>query len=206
MGCHALGYMRYNRMGRDIGLSDEQLLANLMFVHDFSKELRGEPEKVGEQMKIAMQPRDAARWFGIKVPDLSVVARSRGADWLYSYLRAFHVDDSRPFGTNNSVFKDVGMPHVLWELEGLKQPLYETVQDADGQESRTVVGYEYVQAGKMSPVEYDGAVRDLVNFLVYVGEPAKLQRYTIGLWVMLFLIIFAFLAYALKKEYWRDIH
>lgn len=205
MGCHSLSYMRYNRLGDDIGLTDAQVTENLMFVYDFSGP-QGEPEKVGALMKNAMPARDAAKWFGAKIPDLSVVARSRGADWLYTYLRTFYLDESRPMGVNNARFPLVGMPHVLWELEGLKKPIFETHKDHEGNDVQVIVGYEKVTEGTRSEVEYDSDVRDLVNFLVYVGEPAKLQRYSIGVWVILFLVILFFVAYALKKEYWKDVH
>ncbi len=196
LSCHSAAYMRYNRMGKDLGLTDEQVKNNLMFA----------AEKVGETMTIAMTPEDAKQMFGTKVPDLSVIARARGADWLYTYLRTFYLDDSRPFGVNNAAFKDVGMPHVLWELEGLKKPIFETHQDHEGHDVQTLVGYEMVKPGKLTPAEYDNEVRDLVNFLVYMGEPAKLKRYTIGVWVLLFLALLFVLSYALKKEYWKDIH
>jgi len=196
LSCHSAAYMRYNRMGQDLGLTDAQVKENLMFA----------AEKVGETMTIAMPAEDAKRWFGTKVPDLSVVARARGADWLYSYLRGFHLDSSRPWGVNNSVFKDVGMPHVLWELEGLKKPVYEVRKNHEGEEEKHIVGFEMVQPGKLSRAEYDLAVRDLVNFMVYLGEPAKLVRYKIGLWVLLYLAILFVVAYALKKEYWKDVH
>ncbi|WP_317622848.1 cytochrome c1 [Thiohalophilus sp.] len=206
MGCHSLSYMRYNRMGKDLGLSDEQVVQNLMPVADFSKQPQGETPKSGSLMKNAMPGEAAEGWFGTKVPDLSVVARSRGPDWLYTYLKTFYVDESRPMGVNNQAFPLVGMPHVLWELEGLKKPVYETHENADGEEVKELVDYEFVKEGSMSPAEYDDAMRDLVNFLVYVGEPAKLDRYKIGVWVILFLVILFFFAYALKKEYWRDVH
>jgi ubiquinol-cytochrome c reductase cytochrome c1 subunit len=135
-----------------------------------------------------------------------VVARARGADWLYSYLRGFYLDESRPWGVNNTVFKDVGMPHVLWDLQGLKKPLYETYTDHDGNEAKRITGFEVAVPGTMTEAEYDKAVNDLVNFMVYMGEPAKLERYTIGIWVMLYLIILFVVAYAMKKEFWKDIH
>lgn len=206
MGCHSISSMRYNRMSRDIGLTDEQLVENLMFVSDFSESPTGETPKIGSLMKNAMPGQDAADWFGTKVPDLSVIARSRGPDWLYTYLKTFYVDESRPMGVNNERFPLVGMPHVLWELEGLKKPVYETHENAEGHEVKTIVDYEFVQEGSMSPAEYDSAVRDLVNFLVYVGEPAKLVRYQIGVWVILFLVVLFFFSYALKKDFWRDVH
>jgi ubiquinol-cytochrome c reductase cytochrome c1 subunit len=196
LSCHSAAYMRYSRMGQDLGLSEDQVRDNLMFA----------AEKTGETMTIAMPANDAKKWFGTKIPDLTVIARARGADWLYTYLRTFYLDASRPLGVNNVTFKDVGMPHVLWELEGLKQPVYETYKDHDGNDAKRIVGFEMVQPGKMSPAEYDNAVRDLVNFMVYMGEPAKLSRYSIGVWVLLFLGLLFVVSYAMKKEFWKDIH
>ena len=196
LSCHSAAYMRYSRMGQDLGLSQEQVRDNLMFASD----------KIGETMTIAMPANDAKKWFGTKIPDLTVIARARGADWLYTYLRTFYLDASRPWGVNNVTFKDVGMPHVLWELEGLKQPVYEIYKDHDGNDAKRIVGFEMVQPGKMSPAEYDNAVRDLVNFMVYMGEPAKLSRYSIGVWVLLFLALLFVVSYAMKKEFWKDIH
>ena len=196
LSCHSAAYMRYNRMAKDLGLSEEQVQNNLMFAAD----------KVGETMTIAMPANDAKKWFGTKIPDLTVVARARGEDWLYTYLRTFYLDASRPWGVNNATFKDVGMPHVLWELEGLKQPVYEIHKDHEGNETKRIVRYEMVQAGKMSAAEYDNAVRDLVNFMVYMGEPAKLSRYNIGVWVLLFLALLFVVSYAMKKEFWKDVH
>jgi ubiquinol-cytochrome c reductase cytochrome c1 subunit len=196
LSCHSAAYMRYNRMAKDLGLSEEQVQNNLMFAAD----------KVGETMTIAMPANDAKKWFGTKIPDLTVVARARGEDWLYTYLRTFYLDASRPWGVNNATFKDVGMPHVLWELEGLKQPVYEIYKDHDGNDAKRIVGYEIVQPGKMSATEYDNAVRDLVNFMVYMGEPAKLSRYNIGVWVLLFLALLFVVSYAMKKEFWKDVH
>lgn len=196
LSCHSASYMRYNRMGQDIGLTDEQVKENLMFA----------AEKVGETMTIAMRPEDSKSMFGTKIPDLTVIARSRGADWLYTYLTTFYIDDSRPFGVNNKVFKDVGMPHVLWELEGLKKPVYEITKDHDGNEVKHLSGFEMVTPGKLSQAEYKKEVNDLVNFLEYMGEPAKLKRYTIGLWVLFYLAILFVVSYAMKKEFWKDVH
>jgi len=206
LSCHSAKAMRYNRLGRDLGLTDKQLLDNLIFTADFSKKADGETNKVGSLMDVAMRTEDAKKWFGTKIPDLSVVARARGADWLYTYLRTFYIDTSRPFGMNNQRFPSVGMPHVLWELEGLKKPVYESHKGHDGKDKQVIVGYETVVPGKMSKVEYDNAMTDLVNFMVYMGEPALLERKTIGIWVMLFLVIFFFVAYGMKKEFWKDIH
>ena len=205
MGCHSASFMRYNRLGRDLGLSEELVADNLVFTADFKKNPRGEMSKVGETMDIAMQADDAKKWFGTLPPDLSVIARSRGADWLYTYLRTFYRDESRPFGVNNAVFKDVGMPHVLWELQGVTEPVFEEVEE-HGKMIKKLVGVKTVKPGTLSEAEYDNAIRDMVAFMVYLGEPAKLERYTLGVWVLLFLVILFFVSYALKKEYWKDIH
>ncbi|MFO7602242.1 MAG: cytochrome c1 [Gammaproteobacteria bacterium] len=196
LSCHSADYMRYNRMAVDLGLSDKQVEENLMFASD----------KVGETMTVAMTKKDGEAWFGTKVPDLTVIARSRGTDWLYTYLKTFYLDDSRPYGMNNQRFPSVGMPHVLWELEGLKKAIYESHTDAAGKEVKTLVGFETVVPGKMSAMEYDSAVTDLVNFMTYMGEPVKLERQRWGILAMLFLALLFVVAYALKKEYWKDIH
>ena len=134
-----------------------------------------------------------------------MVARSRGADWIYTYLKSFYIDESRPFGVNNTTFPSVGMPHVLWELEGLKKPVHGQGRDKDGHEKLTL-SYETVVPGKLSPAEYDSAVTDLVNYLVYMGEPAKLKRYTMGVYVLGFLFLLFVVSYAMKKEFWKDVH
>ena len=193
LSCHSAAYQRYNRMGEDLGLTDAQVKSNLMFA----------AEKVGETMTVALQTEDAKKMFGTKVPDLSVVARARGADWLYTYLRTFYKDESRPFGVNNVTFADVGMPHVLWELEGMKK-----LVNADEIKAHpgTAPKFEKISDGKMSAVEYDNAMRDLTAFMVYIGEPAKLVRYELGVWVILFLALLFLVAYPMKKEFWKDIH
>lgn len=199
LSCHSASYMRYSRLAPDLGLSESQIERNLMFTTD----------KVGETMKAAMQESDAEAWFGIRVPDLTVISRVRGADWLYTYLRTFYRDDSRPFGVNNLVFKDVGMPHVLGELQGWQKAVYKE-QNTDGvtdsAASKEVDRLELAEPGAMTTEEYDRAVRDLVAFLVYMGEPIQLERQRLGIWVILFLLGFLVLAYFLKKEYWKDIH
>jgi len=206
LSCHSAKAMRYNRMARDLGLTDKQVVDNMIFTADYSKKPNGEPNKIGSLMEVAMQTKDAKQWFGTKIPDLSVVARARGADWLYTYLRTFYIDESRPFGVNNQRFPSVGMPHVMWELEGLKKPVYENHKGADGKDHKVITGFETVVPGKMSKVEFDNAIRDMVNYMVYMGEPALLERKTIGVWVMLFLVLFFFVSYAMKKEFWKDIH
>jgi len=195
LSCHSAAYMRYNRMGEDIGISDDVLKTNFMFGTD----------KVGDTMKIAMAASDAKNFFGVTPPDLSVIARSRGSDWLYSYFKTFYVDKSRPFGVNNLTFKDVGMPHVLWKLQGI-QRLTEPDHTDGVHHISSYEDLELITPGSQTEEEYDQTVRDLVNFLVYVGEPIKLKRKKIGVWVMLYLFIFAIITYLLKKEYWRDVH
>ena len=188
LNCHSASYMRYNRL-KDIGLDDAQIRDNLMFTVD----------KVGEPMKIAMQRAEAKAWFGAAPPDLTIIARARasefgsGADWLYTYLRTFHRDESRPTGWNNVVFANVGMPHVLWELQG------EQVMGEDHK-------LKLVKPGKLKPQEFDAVVGDLVAFLKYMGEPVAEFRKQLGVIVLIFLAVFFVFAYALKREYWKDIH
>jgi len=184
LSCHSASYMRYNRMAKDLGLTDDQVTNNLMFASD----------KIGETMTVAMRPEDAQKWFGVTPPDLSVISRARGTDWLYTYLRTFYLDESRPMGTNNLAFKDVGMPHVLWEQQGYL---------ARDEETHELVE---AKAGPLSTHEYNGKIHDLVNFLAYIGEPSKLQRMELAKWVLLYLALFFFVAYPLKKAFWRDIH
>jgi ubiquinol-cytochrome c reductase cytochrome c1 subunit len=184
LSCHQAAYMRYNRMAKDLGLTDDQVKDNLMFASD----------KVGDTMTVAMRPEDAKKWFGVTPPDLSVIARSRGTDWLYTYLRTFYLDSSRPVGTNNLAFKDVGMPHVLWEQQG-----YQTKDEKTGE----LISPEN---SPLSTHEYNQLVYDLVNFLEYIGEPSKLQRMALAKWVLLYLVLFLLIAYPLKKAFWKDIH
>ncbi len=195
LSCHAAAYMRYNRMGQDLGISEDVLKANFMFGTD----------KVGDTMTIAMTNADSLRFFGVSPPDLSVIARARGADWLYSYFKTFYVDKSRPFGVNNLTFKDVGMPHVLWELQGA-QRLAHMESEGGEHHTPTYADLEIITPGKQSEAEYDQTIQDLVNFMVYLGEPIKLKRGKIGVWVLMYLFVFLIVAYMLKKEYWRDVH
>jgi len=194
-GCHSAKYQRYNRLAQDLGLSEDEVKQNLMFTTD----------KIGNTMDIAMKPSDSGKWFGNPPPDLSLITRARGEDWVYTYLRSFYVDESRPFGVNNAVFKDVGMPHVLWQLQGMQKAV---IKEVDGK--KVIEGFEPVDGpagkGQMSPAEFDAAMRDLTAFLSYVGEPFQLERKRLGMWVLLFIAVFFVLAYLLKKEYWKDIH
>ena len=196
LGCHSAKYQRYNRLARDLGIREEAVMENLMFTG----------EKIGDLMDIAMTSAMGKKWFGAAPPDLTLVARVRGADWLYTYLRTFYQDESRPFGVNNQVFSNVGMPNVLWELQGVQIPVYKTVTDAEGEEHKVLEGLELAEAGTQTVEEFDRTVRDLVNFLVYMGEPIKLERQSLGIKVMLFLVLFFIVAYLLKKEYWKDVH
>ncbi|MBE2294481.1 MAG: cytochrome c1 [Phycisphaerales bacterium] len=196
MGCHSLEYQRYNRMAHDIGLTDEQVKENLIFTG----------AKVGDTMKNAMIKSEAKHWFGVTPPDLSLIARSRGNDYLYTYLLTFYQDPSRPFGVNNAAFPNAGMPHVMWDLQGMQKPIYETHKGTNGEETKTLVGFELSQPGSMSPPQFKEAMADLVNFLAYVGEPIKLERQRIGIWVLLFLGLAFVVFYLLKKEYWKDVH
>jgi ubiquinol-cytochrome c reductase cytochrome c1 subunit len=195
LSCHSASLMRYERMGKDLGISEQLVSENLMFTGG----------KVGELMKVATAPADAKEWFGTVPPDLTVIARSRGVDWLYTYLRSFYRDDARNVGVNNLAFPDVGMPHVMWELQGWQEPIITTIKDHDGKEVK-VVDLELVEPGLMTPKEFDRAIRDLVNFLDYMGEPAKHDRRALGVKVLMFLFVFLVLAYLLKREYWKDVH
>ena len=189
-GCHSLKFQRYNRLVQDLGLTADEVKGNLMFTTD----------NIGDTMTIAMDPKDAEKWFGVTPPDLSVTARARGVDWIYTYLRSFYADEKRPFGVNNTVFPDVGMPNVLWQLQGTQKAV---VTEVDGHQ---VTKLEMVKPGTLSAEEFDGVARDLTAFLSYVGEPAQLKRKSMGKWVLLFIGIFFIFAYLLKKEYWKDIH
>jgi len=197
-GCHSLQYMRYNRMARDLDLTEQQVMDNLMFAGD----------KIGNNIKIAMSPTQSAAWFGVAPPDLTMITRAKknGIDWLYSYLRSFYTDPSRPWGVNNIVFPDVGMPHVLWELQGFQTAVFREETDEYGNKKKIFERFELETPGELTPPEYDKMVRDLVNFLTYTGEPVQLERRQLGIYVLLFLAVFFVLAYLMKKEYWKDVH
>lgn len=190
LNCHSAAYMRYNRLA-ELGLSEEQIKTNLLFTAD----------KVGDPMTSAMSKKDGNAWFGAAPPDLSVVSRARGADWLYSYLRGFYRDDTRPTGWNNVVFDKVAMPHVLWQLQG--QQVLKPDRDAAhaASTSRLVID----KPGSLSTDQYNALVADLVNYMVFMGEPAKHQRLHLGIYVLLFLGLLFVLTYLLKKEFWKDI-
>ncbi|MCX8519403.1 MAG: cytochrome c1 [Methylophilaceae bacterium] len=182
LSCHSANYMRYNRL-RDIGLTDVQIKNNLLLVAD----------KIGDTMSIAMSPKDAKEWFGVSPPDLSVEARARGVDWIYTYMRSFYRDDSRPNGWNNAVFDKVAMPHVLYGLQGIQ------VRDAGTGKLKLIA------PGSLSAQEYDTMITDLTNYMAFMAEPAKQERQHLGFKVMAFLVVLLWLVYRLKKIYWKEI-
>jgi ubiquinol-cytochrome c reductase cytochrome c1 subunit len=201
LNCHAAAYMRYNRM-HDIGLTDEQIRSNLLFATD----------KVGETMKVAMDAKQAKEWFGAVPPDLSVIARSRaaagqgsGADYLYTYLRTFYRDDTKLTGWNNLAFPNAGMPHVLWQLQGERRPLF-AKKTEHGQAVEVFTGrWEVVKPGTLDAIAYDDAVADLVSYMQWMGEPVQKSRVQIGVWVLLFLAVFTAIAWFLNAAYWKNI-
>ena len=199
--CHSASYMRYNRIARDTGMSDGELRENLIFTTNE----KGEPTKVGSLMEVAMTDDYAKTAFGTTVPDLTLTARARGADWLYTYLRTFYEDPYRPTGMNNLVFPDVSMPNVLSSLQGIQKAVYKTETRQDV-EVEVVDHLELAQAGSMTAEEFDAFVADLVNFMVYLAEPVQNERRSLGVKVLIFLVIFFVFAYFLKKEYWKDVH
>lgn len=202
LNCHSATAVRYNRL-RDIGLTEEQIKNNLLFTS----------EKIGDLMKTSLSAKDAKEWFGAVPPDLSVIARAKassagtGSDWLYTYLRSYYKDESRPIGWNNMLFPNVGMPHALWELQGVRAAKFEEVKDPHDA-SKTMhkfVGYDTLSAGKMSTAEYDNAVGDLVAYLQWMGEPAQNNRKRIGVWAVLFMSLLALLAWRLNASYWKEV-
>lgn len=195
-GCHSMQYQRYQRVATDLDIPLDVIKQRMMF----------DPNaKIGDLMENAIPDQDAVRWFGVPAPDLTLVARVRGTDWLYSYLHSFYADPSKTFGVNNLVFPNVGMPHALEELQGTPWPVYQ-VETTIQAEPPIIVGIKTDESGEMSADEYDNAVRDIVNFLEYSGDPTKLEREALGWWVMAFLILFTTVVILLQKEYWRDVH
>jgi len=199
LNCHSASFMRFNRL-KDIGLTEQQIKDNLLFTTD----------KVGDSMRAAIDPTQAAQGFGANPPDLTLVARSRsghggtGADYLYTYLRTYYRDETKPTGWNNLAFPNVGMPNVLWELQGERRPVYDTVEE-HGHETHVFKGWEQVKPGTMTPLQYDQAVGDLVNYLQWMAEPAQNSRVRIGVWVLIFLAFFSFIAWRLNAAYWKDV-
>ena len=200
LNCHSAAFMRYNRLN-DIGLSDQQIKDNLLFTTD----------KVGETMKAAIDPKQAKDWFGANPPDLTVIARAKsghggtGADYIYTYLRTYYRDETKATGWNNLVFPNVGMPHVLWELQGERKPVFEEHEE-HGHKVQVFTGkWEQVKPGTMTPQQYDQAVGDLVNYLQWMGQPAQNTRVRVGVWVLLFLLGFTVIAWRLNAAFWKDV-
>ena len=199
LSCHSAAFMRFNRL-QDIGLTDQQIKDNLLFTTD----------KIGESMKASIDPKQAAAWFGANPPDLTVIARSRaghqgtGADYLYTFLRTFYRDDTKATGWNNLAFPSVGMPHALWQLQGQRRALFEE-RENHGMTEQVFKGWEQISPGTMTDLQYDQAVGDLVNYLQWMGEPAQNTRVRIGVWVLLFLAGFTFIAWRLNAAYWKDV-
>jgi len=206
LSCHSAFFMRYNRIARDTGMTEEAVREAMIFTRDD----KDKPSKIGDLMKISMSENYAKNAFGGAVPDLSLTARARGADWLYTYLRTFYMDAYRPMGVNNLAFADVGMPHVLWDLQGQQKAVYKTVQqetvDGGMQDVERLDHLKLVSEGTMTVEEYDAFVTDLVNFMVYLAEPVQVERRSMGWKVLAFLFVFFIFAYLLKKEYWKDVH
>lgn len=199
LGCHSAAFMRYNRL-QDIGISEQQIKDNLLFTTD----------KVGETMKAAVDPKQAKEWFGAVPPDLTLVARSRaghggtGADYLYTFLRTFYKDPTKATGWNNLAFPNVGMPHALWQLQGEREPVFETRQE-HGHEVKTFTGWKQVSPGSMTPVQYDQAVAELVGYLQWMAEPEQNSRVRVGVWVLLYLLVFTLIAWRLNAAFWKDV-
>lgn len=200
LSCHSAAFMRFNRL-RDIGLTDQQIKDNMLFSTD----------KVGETMKAAIDQKQAKDWFGANPPDLTLIARSRsghagtGADYLYTYLRSYYRDPTKATGWNNLVFPSVGMPHVLWELQGERKPVYRSAK-VHGQDVHVLAGWEQLTPGTMTPAQYDAAVGDLVAYLQWMSEPAQNSRVRVGVWVLLFLGVFTIFAWRLNAAYWKEVH
>ncbi len=200
LNCHSAAFMRFNRL-KDIGLTEQQIKDNLLFTTD----------KVGETMQAAIDPKQAKQWFGGNPPDLTVIARSRsaagqgtGADYLYTYLRTYYPDETKATGWNNLAFPNVGMPHVLWQLQGSRQPLYD-LETEHGHEVKVFKGWQQLTPGNMTPLEYDHAVGDLVSFLQWMGEPSQNTRTRVGVGVLIFLSLLTVFTWRLNAAYWKDI-
>ena len=193
-GCHSLKFLRYQRMAEDLGLTEEEVMGNLNFTG----------AKYGEHIQVTMRNADGAAWFGNAPPDLSLISRVRGSNWIYTYLKSFYLDDTRPLGWNNQLFPNVSMPNPLWELQGEQRPLYNKVE-SHGQEVEMLRGWEQVKPGTMAPAQFDQNVGDLVAYLQWMSEPGQNSRVRIGVWVMLFLAVFTVVAWRLNAAFWKDI-
>jgi ubiquinol-cytochrome c reductase cytochrome c1 subunit len=191
LGCHSAKYVRYNRLAQDLQLTEQQVIENLMFTG----------ERPFDTMAIAMRREDSTRWFGIEPPDLSLISRSRGTDYLYTFLRSFYEDPSSPTGVDNIVLPGTAMPHVLWELQGVQRAVFEEHEGALPE----FKGFEPSRPGTLAAEDYDKVVRDIVNFLDYIGEPIQRDRHALGIRVIGFLLVFLLIAFLLKKEIWKDV-
>lgn len=191
LGCHAIKYIRYLRISRDFDIPEEDVLSKIAPVG----------AGIYDKMESAMNAHDANKWFGTVPPDLSLVARSRGADWIVTYLKSFYTDTKAPLGANNAVFPDVGMPNMLWQLQGEQTPVYKLDNNKQVLDHLVNDG-----KGQLSEKEFNLFVNDLANFLVYASEPVQLERQKMGKYVLFFILMFLVVAYLLKKEYWKDIH
>jgi len=194
LGCHSLDYMRYNRLAADLQLSEDEVMENLVF----------SDANFPETMNISMDAKQSEAWFGKTPPDLSLIGRSRGPDWIYAYLLGFYKDENGSW--NNTVLANAAMPHVLWRLQGIQTPVFRQETTESGYTHDVIDHFELSTPGTQSAQEYEETARDLAAFLQYVGEPAVLQRKGLGVWVILFLVLFTLIAYLLKVEYWRDVH
>jgi len=194
-GCHSAQYVRFNTIGKSLDLSEEQLVDNLMF----------NAEKTFETIKSSMSPADGARWYGTAPPDMSLMARAKGADYVYNFLKGFYVSPESPTGVDNVVLAGTSMPHVLWELQGYQAAHFEHHDNDDGSVTTTFKGFEELSPGSMDAEDYDEFVRDTVNFLVYIAEPIRSDRRKLGVWVIMFLIFFFILSVQLKKQIWKDV-
>jgi len=194
-GCHSLRYLRYNRMAADLHIAPADLAKDLMLTSD----------KPFDTI-VASMPADSEKWFGKRPPDLSLVARSKGVDYVYSFLHGFYADKARPWGVNNLYLDNAAMPRVLQRQQGLQKPVFKSEPGDHGDSRMALTGVEQMTPGSLKPEEYDGLVRDITNFLDYAAEPIKAKRQSLGIYVTLFLLVFLVLAYLLKKEYWKDVH
>ena len=193
-GCHSAQYVRFNTIGKYLELSDEQLVDNLMF----------NAEKTFDTIQASMSAEDAARWYGTAPPDMSLMARAKGADYIYNFLKGFYLDADSPTGVDNIVLAGTSMPHVLWELQGYQRAVFEE-HTVDGVTSHEMVGFEHATTGSMEAEDFDNFVRDTVNFLAYISEPIRSERRKLGVWVLMYLIVFWVIAVMLKKQIWKDV-
>jgi ubiquinol-cytochrome c reductase cytochrome c1 subunit len=194
-GCHSAQYVRFNTIGKYLELSEEQLVDNLMF----------NAENTFETIQASMPAQDAERWYGVAPPDMSLMARSKGADYIYTFLKSFYLQEDSPTGVDNMAMPATSMPHVLWELQGYQNAVF-SEHTEDGVTSTHFEGFEQATTGALAADDYDEFVRDTVNFLAYMAEPIRAERRKIGTWVIMYLLVFLIIAYMLKKQIWKDVH